>query len=46
MKNKTIKFIIDGDDKTIAYTNIPIDKPLFPTVILYSKDDSVEIIKC
>ena len=45
MKNKTIKFIIDGDDKTIAYTNIPIDKPLFPTVILYSKDDSVEIIK-
>ena len=46
MKNKTIKFIIDGDDKIVAYTNIPIDKPLFPAVILYTKNDSVEIINC
>ena len=46
MKKKTIKFIIDGDDKIVAYTNIAIDKPLFPAVILYTKDDSVEIIKC
>ena len=29
-----------------AYTDIPVDKPLFPAVILYDKDDSVEIIKC
>jgi hypothetical protein len=46
MKTKTLKFIIDGDDKIVAYTNIAVDKPLFPVVILYTKDDSVEIIKC
>ena len=46
MKKKTIKFIIDGDDKIVAYTNIAVDKPFFPVVILYTKDDSVEIIKC
>ena len=32
MKKKTIKFIIDGDDKIVAYTNIAVDKPLFPVV--------------
>ena len=44
MKKKTLKFIIDNEDKGDSYNNIPIDKPLFPSVLLYNKDDSVEII--
>ena len=43
MKKRTIKFIINNEDKGDSYTKIPIDKPLFPAVLLYHKDDSVEI---
>ena len=43
IKNQTLKFIINGEDKGNSYTNIPVDKPLFPAICLYSKDDSVEI---
>ena len=46
MKKRTLKFIINGEDKGDSYTNIPIDKPLFPAVCLYHKDDSVEITEC
>jgi len=40
---RTIKFIINGEDKGELYSNIPSDKPLHPAVFLYHKDDSVEI---
>ena len=43
MKKRTLKFIINNEDKGDSYTNIPIDKPLYPAVLLYNKDDSVEI---
>ena len=43
MKKRTLKFIINNEDKGDSYTDIPIDKPLFPAVLLYDKDDSVEI---
>jgi len=43
MKRKSLKFIINNEDKGDSYTNIPIDKPLYPAVLLYCKDDSVEI---
>ena len=43
MKKRTIKFIINNEDKGDSYTNIPIDKPLFPAICLYNKDDSIEI---
>ena len=43
IKNQTLKFIINGEDKGNSYTNIPVDKPLFPAICLYSKGDSVEI---
>ena len=43
MKKRTLKFIINNEDKGDSYTDIPIDKPLFPAVLLYNKDDSVEI---
>ena len=43
MKKRTLKFIINNEDKGDSYTNIPIDKPLYPAVLLDNKDDSVEI---
>ena len=43
MKKRTLKFIINNEDKGDSYTDIPIDKPLFPAVLLYDKNDSVEI---
>ena len=45
MKTRILKFIINGEDKIDAYKDIPVDKPLFPVIILYDKDDSVETIK-
>ena len=46
MKKRALKFIIDNEDKGDVYTDIPIDKPLFPAVLLYDKNDSIEIINC
>ena len=43
MKKKSIKFIINDEDKGDSYTDIPIDKPLYPAIFLYNKGDSVEI---
>ena len=46
MKKRTLKFIINNEDKGDSYTNIPIDKPIFPAVLLDDVDDSVEITEC
>jgi len=43
MKKRALKFIINNEDKGDSYTNIPIDKSLFPAVLLYNQNDSVEI---
>ena len=43
MKKRTLKFIINNEDKGDSYNNIPIDKPLFPAVFLYYQNDSIEI---
>ena len=45
MKKRALKFIINNEDKGDSYTNIPTDKPLFPAISLYNKDDSVEILE-
>ena len=45
MKKGTLKFIIDKEDKGDSFTNIPLDKPLFPSVLLYFLNDSIEILK-
>ena len=45
MKKRTLKFIINNEDKGDSYTNIPIDKPLFPAICLGNTNDSVEIIE-
>ena len=44
MKKRSLKFIIEGEDEGDSYINIPLEKPIFPSVLLYNKDDSVEII--
>ena len=43
MKKRTLKFIINNEDKGDSYTNIPIDKPLFPALLLFYQNDYVEI---
>ena len=43
MKNRTLKFIIDNEDKGESFTNIPVDKPLIPIVLLVNLNDSVEL---
>jgi hypothetical protein len=46
MNNGTLKFIINNSDKGESYTNIPLDKPLVPMVILYDSNGKVKIIEC
>ena len=43
MKKRSLKFIINNEDKGDAYIDIPLDKPIYPAVILYHTNDSVEI---
>ena len=45
-KKRTLKFIINNEDKGESYTDIPIDKPLAPAICLYNTNDSVEINDC
>ena len=45
MKKRALKFIISNEDKGDSYTDIPIDKPIFPAVILVHTNDSVEILE-
>ena len=45
MKKRTLKFIINNEDKGDAYTDIPLDKPISPSILLYHTNDSVEIIE-
>ena len=44
MKRKSLKFIINGEDKGDSYTDIPLDKPIYPAVFLYNQNDSIEIV--
>ena len=43
MKKRSLKFIINNEDKGDSYSNIPTDKPLVPAVLLKQNNDSVEI---
>ena len=43
LKKRTLKFIINGEDKGESYKDIPKDKLLSPSVILYNQNDSIEI---
>jgi hypothetical protein len=43
MKKRTLKFIIENEDKGDSYTDIPLDKPIATSVLLYHTNDSVEM---
>ena len=43
MKKRSLKFIIDGEDKGDSYTDISMDKSLYPAVLLCFTNESVEI---
>ena len=38
-----LDFILDDNNKIEGYTNIPLDKKIFPAILLYDKYDTVEI---
>ena len=43
MQNGTLRFITDKEDNENYYKNIPLDKPITPSIILCCPNDSVEI---
>ena len=46
LNEKTLGFHTDnGEEEDSFYAEIPIDKPLFPVVFLYNREDSVEILE-
>ena len=45
MKNGTLKFKTDKEDKENYYINIPLDKSITPSVILCDQNDLVEIME-
>ena len=44
MNKRSLKFMIDNEDKGDSFIDIPIDRPLFSAIFLYNKNDSVQII--
>ena len=44
MKDGVFNLIYDNNCKLEIYKNIPLDKPISPSVLLYDEDDSIEII--
>ena len=44
MKDGTFNLILDNNNKIKLYNNIPLDKPISPSVLLYDEEDSIEII--
>ena len=44
MKNGTFNLVINEDNKVQLYNNIPLNKPLSLSVLLYDEEDSIEII--
>ncbi len=46
LNKKTLGFYTDnGEQEDVFYSEIPIDKPLFPAVFLYNTEDSIEILE-
>ena len=41
-----LKFINGQDDIGDSYSDIPLDKPIFPSILLKDIYDSIEIIEC
>ena len=45
MNKGNLDFILDNN-RIEGYTDIPIDKPLYPAILLYDKNDRIEINEC
>lgn len=48
MSKRTLAFNLNNEeknDKDVLYNNIPIEKPLYPTVVLYNKNDSIAFLE-
>ena len=43
MNKRTLKFILNNEDKGDSYSKIPVDKPIYPAVFLLDTNDSIEI---
>ena len=43
MNKRTLKFILNNEDKGDSYSNSPVDKPIYPAVFLLDTNDSIEI---
>ena len=43
IKKRSLKFIINNEDKGDSYIDIPIDKPIYPAVVLFHTNDKVKI---
>ena len=46
MKTGNLKFLINNEDKGDQYINIPLDKPIYPAVLLFNKNSSIQISEC
>ena len=46
MIKSSLKFIRDNEDKGDSFTEIPLDDPITPAVILYHSNDSIQINEC
>lgn len=44
MENRSLKFMVNNENLGESYTDIPMDEPLTPAILVYDEDDSVEII--
>ena len=44
MRNRTYYLYTNDENKIILYNNIPYDKPISLSVLLYDEEDSIEII--
>lgn len=45
MTKGDLSFVLRGENFGVAYTGIPLDRPLVPCVVLYNIGDSVEFVK-
>ena len=45
MNKGNLDFILDNN-RIEGYTDIPIDKPLYPAILIYDKNDRIEINEC
>ena len=46
MKERTLKYLIDNEDKGVSFKDIPVEKLIYPAIFMFYKNDSIEMAKC